>query len=635
MRRVIVGTAGHIDHCKTKLVEALTGINCDRWVEEKERGITIDLGFAFMRQDDLQIGFIDVPGHERFVHNALAGLGGIRIALLVIAADEGVKQQTREHLEICNLLEIPACLVALTKSDLVNDELIELARLEVDELLAETRYSAAPVLPVSSKTGDGVDELRTVLLQLAERWNTESDVQRPARIPIDRAFHLKGLGVVVTGTLVSGVVSSGDTLQVLPGDARARIRNVQVHGESRPRAETGERTALQLSGVDLSQLHRGVQLAAANSLERTTSLLGSFDLLDSAPKPLKGSTLVRFHLYASEVQGRIRPLSGPIFPGQSGPVEIRLLQPVAAVRGDRFIARRPSPPSTLGGGKILDPQWHRHRGAVQQQALSALGGDAKAVLEFWVREATEGGISAEDLAHRLGAEIKGVESDLEELAANQRLIRVPTGAGHPVRWITPDTFQGIGRRAEKVLGEYFRSQRLAQGMPKAEAVDRILPGRAAQLSEAYLEWLEAQKILQVDGNTINLPGRKAQLTDEESTLAQEIRTAFTNAGLQPPSPKQVQESLHAKPQIFDGVVSFLLDRGDLVHLPGGLLISSAALESVIDGLRSAEIDQFGVGEFKSKFELTRKWAIPILEYLDSAGVTRRLGDRRQVVRSGS
>ncbi|HEV2843201.1 MAG TPA: selenocysteine-specific translation elongation factor, partial [Thermoanaerobaculia bacterium] len=343
MRRAIVGTAGHIDHGKTSLVLALTGIDCDRWAEEKARGITIDLGFAHLTEGDLQLGFVDVPGHERFLHNALAGLGGIRVMMLVVAADEGVKPQTREHLAVCSLLGIPAGLVALTKVDLVSSDLLELAQLEVDELLAATPFADAPVLPVSSTTGEGIPELKAALLDLAGRHVMPDDRDRPARLPIDRAFHLKGLGVVVTGTLASGAVKPGDNLEILPRSERVRVRSVQVHGQPREEAGAGERTSLQLSGVPLEELSRGMQLGSPEAFEATTSLLARFTLLPDAPAPVRGFVPVRLHLYANEVLGRMRPLNeGGLAPGETGPVEIRLEAPVVALRGDRYILRRPS-----------------------------------------------------------------------------------------------------------------------------------------------------------------------------------------------------------------------------------------------------------------------------------------------------
>ena len=318
MRRAIVGTAGHIDHGKTRLIEALTGIDCDRLAEEKARGITIDLGFAWLVEGDLQLGFVDVPGHERFLHNALAGLGGIRLMLLVVAADEGVKPQTREHVAICALLGIPAAVVALTKTDLVSGDLLELAQLEVEELLQATPFAGAPIVPVSAVTGAGMSRLRELLVERAAAVAVPADAARPARLPIDRAFHLKGLGVVVTGTLAAGRVAAGDELAVIPGDRIARVRSVQVHGAPREAALAGERTSLQLAGVELGELQRGQQLAPAGALATTHRLLARCTWLPEAGKPLAGWAAVRVHLLAAETLGKARALLPPeLVPGLS------------------------------------------------------------------------------------------------------------------------------------------------------------------------------------------------------------------------------------------------------------------------------------------------------------------------------
>ena len=632
MHRVIVGTAGHIDHGKTRLVEALTGIDCDRWIEEKERGITIDLGFAVLQQDDLQVGFIDVPGHERFVHNALAGLGGIRVVLLVVAADEGVKPQTREHLDICKLLEIPGCLVALTKTDLVDEEVEELAQLEVEELLSTTSFAGTEIRGVSSKTGEGVEELKLALLQLAREYEVEVDPTSAVRIPIDRAFHLKGLGVVVTGTLVSGQIQPGDTLEILPGGKRTRIRSIQVHGSQREEASAGERTALQLSGVSLEDLSRGLQLVSTGKFQTTRRLVARLTLLADAPKALKGSTSIRCHLFSSEVLGRVRPLGGPLAPGETGTVEIRLNEPVVAVRGDRLILRRPSPPTTLGGGQILDPFWQRHRSSQLTSSLDALGGSMEDSLRLWVQEAEEAGIGLEMLSRRLGEQPAKVEASLEQLEEAQSVLRVSVGTGKEVRWLTPDVVKRVADRATGVLKAYFKDNRLAPGMPKAEAVERILPKRALDMAPVYLKWLEAEKILTVQGGQVNRPGRSAELTEDESLLARNIQQQFDSGGLQPPAPTDIREQLQAKPQIFDGVVQYLLKNGDLIRLPGGLVISNQAIEQIASDLRQSDLEKISVGDFKGRFGLTRKWAIPMLEHLDSVGVTRRIGDQRLIVR---
>jgi len=634
MRKVIVGTAGHIDHGKTSLVLALTGIDCDRWAEEKARGITIDLGFAHLTEGDLQLGFVDVPGHERFLHNALAGLGGIRVMLLVVAADEGVKPQTREHLAVCSLLGIPAGLVALTKVDLVSPDLVELAQLEVEELLAPTPFAGSPILPVSSTTGSGIPELKAALLELAARHAAPADSEMPARLPVDRAFHLKGLGVVVTGTLASGVVRPGETLEVLPRGARARVRSIQVHGTPRDQAEAGERTSLQLTGVALEELARGMQLGAPEAFAATTSLLARFTLLPDAPAPIRGFVPVRLHLYASEVLGRLRPLAeGGLAPGETGPVEIRLEGPVAAVRGDRYIIRRPSPAMTLGGGDILDPRWRRHRGTILRQALAALQGDLRAALAFWVQESGERGVEAAEVARRLGVPPARAAAELAELAAGQRLIEVAEGPGRARRWIAPSAVQRVTERARRILKEHFQKDRLAESMPKAEAVRRILRGRGAELADVYLGWLEAQKVLAVRGDQVTLPGRSAQLTGEESKLSVAVLERFERAGLAPPSPGEVAQELGAKPQILEGVIRHLIARGQLAKLPNGLILASSALTGLRRDLFATPWERFSVSDFKDRFGLTRKWAIPLLEHLDSTGATRRMGDDRMVVRT--
>jgi len=634
---VVVGTAGHVDHGKTRLIEALTGIDCDRWSEEKERGITIDLGFAHLQEEDLQLGFVDVPGHQRFLHNALAGLGGIRIVLLVVAADEGVEPQTLEHLQICSLLGIPHALVALSKCDLVAGELRELAQLEVEELLESTPFAGAPVMPVSSVTGEGVAELRQALLELArkvelpEEESSEAGAGHLFRLPIDRAFQLRGLGAVVTGTPVSGRVTPGDALELLPAGGSAKVRSIQVHGEERGSAGVGERTALQLAGVELAELERGRELATPGTLAATTSLCARCRLLPEAPEAIRGFVPVRLHLYASEVVGKLRPLEGPLEPGEEGLVEIRLGRQVVAVRGDRFIVRRPSPPLTLGGGRILDPRWRRRRGKSLAKALEALE-ERPGSLELWVAETGERGAAAEELAPRLGEPASNVAAELGELSSEGKLLVAETGRGR--RWLAPRAFERVRERASRALTGYFRSDRLARGMPKAQLVEQTLPRRAADLGTVYLTWLEAAKVLVVEGDLVNLPGRKAELSGEESQLSKDLLAAVEKGGLTPPSPPQLATELGAKPQILEGVQRYLVERGKLVRLPSGLILSAAAVEELRRDLLGSGIEELTVAEFKDRYGLSRKWAIPLLEHLDSTGTTRRVGDRRQVVRRG-
>ncbi len=630
MQRVVIGTAGHIDHGKTRLIEALTGIDCDRWAEEKARGITIDLGFAHLEDGDVQIGFVDVPGHERFLHNALAGLGGIRVMLLVIAADEGVKPQTREHLAICELLGIAHAVAVLSKRDLVEDELLELAELEVEELLERSPYAGAPVLAVSSTTGDGIAELREVLVARAREAAVPNDPTQPVRLPIDRAFQLRGLGAIVTGTLISGRLEVGQTLGLRPGDESLKVRSLQVHGQSRESAEAGERTAAQLGGVELGSLARGKQLAEAEAFAPTRSLCARMSLLPDAPEELTSFVSVRFHLYSGEVLGKIRPLvEEALEPGQSGLVEIRLSQPVVAIRGDRFIVRRPSPATTLGGGEILDPLWRRRRGKPLREALRAVT-ERGSALELWVREAGERGAMAAELAPRLGCRAAELGEELDRLTSENRLLRVDSGRGR--RWIAPLVCRRVMERARKVLSGYLGAERLARGMPKAQFLERTLPRRAADLADVYLTWFEAEKILKREGDLVNVPGRSVELTGEESQLARAILAQVEAAGLKPPSPGEVRLNLGAKPQIVEGVMRYLLQQGKLTRLPSGLILSAAAIAGLREELVACGWQQFTVAQFKDRFDLSRKWAIPLLEHLDSIGFTRRVGDERQIVR---
>lgn len=704
MAHLLIGTAGHIDHGKTRLIEALTGIDCDRWEEEKRRGITIDLGFAHLEEGGLQLGFVDVPGHSKFLHNALAGLGGIRLVLLVVAADEGVKPQTREHLDICRLLEIPAAVVALTKCDLVDEEMRTLARGEVEELLADGPYAAASIVAVSTQTGSGLDKLRETLVAAAarlaqtaaapptaeaagrplalrravpagrgRRTDNGSDLatvrlarrpaasgfDEPTRLPVDRAFQLQGRGTIITGTLTSGAIRPGDVLEVLPGGASARVRSLQVHGRDVDEALAGQRTALQLAGVSPEDVARGSQLATPGALRPTGRWVAHLSLLADAPAPVDGWTDVRVHLLTADVQARLRPLEGRLAPGESGLVELRLAAPVAAVRGDHVIVRRSSPPCTLGGGRVLDPDWRGRRGGRSAAVAKRLLVDDEAIV-LWCEQAGEHGLDAADLARRQGSSPEAAARQLDALRRDQRLLSlsdhpalsagrstgVPGGlaqalgrrgggrAAAPPRWIAPRTFERLSRHASRELKRYFDTHRLAVGMPKAEAIERLLTPGGRQHADIYLDWLARGGVLVVDGDRVDLPGRGDQLDEQESRLLREIEARFRRDGLAPPSPSDLRRDLQAKPQIIDGLIGYLLERGRLLRLPGGLLLSAEAVDGVRRSLREDGPDSFTVADFKQRFGLTRKWAIPLLEHLDSTGTTRRIGDRRQVVRPG-
>ena len=632
VKRCVVGTAGHVDHGKTRLVQALTGVDCDRWEEEKRRGITIDLGFASMIEDGWQIGFVDVPGHERFVRNALAGLGGIQMMALVVAADEGVMPQTMEHLAICSLLRIPAGVAVLSKTDLVPPDLLELAQMELEETLADTPFAEAPILPVSSETGAGLERLRETLVRLAgQAAPIDRHSKLPARLPIDRAFHLKGLGVLVTGTLARGTIATGDELDVLPSAARARVRSIEVHGEGRERAEAGERTSLQLSGVGLEDVGRGHELTAPGVYRTTSSLLVNCRLLASAPEAIQGSCSVRLHVGAAQRVGKLRPLApGRLEPGGEAIVEVRLEEPLVATRGDRFVIRRPSPQTTLGGGEVLDPAWRHHRGTALATAVDALTAGTSEAAVQWAADGREAGLATSELALRLGI-VRDYAASVLAGAVQEGLL-LEAGSG---RFVTAATVRDASRRARRLVEEHFAADRLSRGMPKAELVRRLLGAHAADLAPAYLNWAgqgAADKAIAVEGELVTLPGRAGELTDVESKLARAIVDGFEKQGLTPGSPEELCRGLGAKPQVFDGVMRYLVERGRLARLPNGLVLAAGALEQFRGDLLATDWDTFTVAEFKDRFGLTRKWAIPLLEHLDRQRLTRREGDRRRVLR---
>ncbi|MEO8197454.1 MAG: selenocysteine-specific translation elongation factor [Thermoanaerobaculia bacterium] len=652
MRSVLIGTAGHVDHGKTALIRALTGVDCDRLDEEKRRGITLDLGFAHLPPaagastagaSPLELSFVDVPGHERFLHTALAGLGGVQLLLLVVAADEGIQPQTREHLEIAELLELPGLVVALNKIDAVDTETVELAELELAELLAGTRFAGAPILRVSALTGDGVATLRSVLEQAAAVLTPPDRSQDPARLPVDRAFLVKGQGVVVTGTLVSGTAAAGDAFELLPARLAVRARAVQVHG--RPQnATTGERAALQLAGVELPALARGMEIAAPGAFRATRRLLVRWKMLASSPVALAGPLepmAVRVHLYSSETVGTARPLADEgIAPGESGVVEIALAAPVVAVRGDRIIIRRPSPAATIAGGTVLDPWWRRKRRGDPAARRAGLAGDDRSALLAWAAESAERGLTVGAASARTGRSYPHVEALLASLEADGALVRlrplvpgassVPSARAAPVRFLLPETLEAVRRRARTELARFFTEHPLELGLSKAAAARLLLPPAARALAEPYFDRLAAAGDIDLAAGDVRFPGRAIEPPAELSPLARAIVERYVAAGLAPPSPGEVARDLDAKPQIVEGLVQHLVKRKELVRLPSGLIFASAALARLVEDLRATGWSRFSIVAFKDRFGLSRKWTIPLLEHLDNVGVTRRSGDEREL-----
>jgi selenocysteine-specific elongation factor len=623
VRAVVFGTAGHIDHGKTSLVKALTGVDCDRLPEEKRRGITLVLGFAPFPDpgDELELSFIDVPGHERLVHTMIAGAAGIDRALLVVAADEGAMPQTREHLDILEVLGVRGGVVALTKTDLVDPATVEARRQELLRALGRGPLAGAPVIPCSAESGEGLDPLREAILECARAVAREEEPHRPFRLAVDRVFTLAGAGTVVTGTAHWGSVRAGDELLSLPGEHLVRVRGVQVHGQSRPEAVVGERVALRLAGASVEELPRGEQLLSAGGWRATQRLALAVRLLGE-PALVEGDS-VWLHLLAARVLARVERLHPVEIPaGASGRAILRLARPVFAVPGDRVVVRRVSPASTLGGGEVLDaqPPRLRRREAVALAGLPRPWQELPSTLLGWVAQAGPKGVTAAMLAARLGMRESGLEAPLGRLVAEGTL--AVARARQPVL-VHREAVAGIRDEAQRVLAASGNV-----GLPLAEFMARVVPTDAKALREFYLDELRRSGLLrEVAGRA--LAGGAAPLED---ALAARVAEFYRQAGFEAPSPEEAAGALGADPRVVQGVVRFLVDQKRLARLGGKWVVHRELLDEVVGSLQAWGVESFEIGAFKERFGLTRKLAIPILEWLDSQRVTRREGDRRRIVR---
>jgi selenocysteine-specific elongation factor len=622
MRAVVLGTAGHIDHGKTSIVAALTGVDCDRLPEEKRRGITLVLGFAPMADPDgeLEISFIDVPGHERLVHTMIAGAGGIDRALLVVAADEGVMPQTREHLDVLRLLGVRGGVVALTKADLVDATDVAVIAEELRELLAGGPLAGAAVVPCSARTGEGIDALRAAVLACAREVVRREEPFRPFRLSVDRAFSLPGAGTVVTGTARWGRVRPGDELLALPSGRRARVRAVQVHGVPRGEAGAGERVALQLAALAVDEVPRGEQLLGDGPWQPVRRLAVTVQTLPRTV--LREGDVAWLHLLASRTLARIERLwPGELADGGAGRAVVRLARPTFAVVGDRAILRRVSPAQTLAGGEVIDvrPSLFRRRELALLGAKPDPGADLPAALAAWIAAAEAAGVTMSELAGRLGLAEPALEAPLGKLlaAGTVRLARQ-----QPRTFVSPAIVAQVAAHAREALASAG-----ALGVPIAELASRALPPAAAGLRDFYLAELRRAGVMQeIAGRA--LAADQAPLTDP---LAARVEAFYREAGFAAPSPEEAAARLGANPKAVVGHVRVLLERQRLARIGGKWVLHRELLDEVVASVRGWGVETFDVTAFKDRFSLTRKLAIPLLEWLDSQRVTRREGERRRVL----
>ena len=624
VKHLIVGTAGHVDHGKTTLIHALTGINTDRLKEEQERGLTIDLGFASLTlPSGRTVGIVDVPGHERFLKNMLAGASGVDIALLVVAADEGAMPQTREHLDILELLESKQGIVALTKADMVEEDWLEIVEDDLRTYLANTFLRDAPIVRVSGVTGAGIDNLVSEIDRLADTAE-QRPAEGPFRLPIDRVFTMTGFGTVVTGTLVSGTLRIGDAVRILPKGIDTRIRGLQVHGKKQEAAEAGSRVAVNLAGVELSEIERGDVLLPMSYLQASTMLDASVRVMEGAPRPLANRTRVRLHIGTAEVIGRAAILGAKeILPGQRGFLQLRLENPVVAARGDRFVLRFYSPMALLGGGIVLDPAAPRHR-ANEKNLIDRLQHKLKGEPTDIVEDALsvrEAGVSSEELARITALPVAEVQTALQELVASGRVMQA--GA----RFLHNGALEAATARAVTSLTSYFEANPMKSGMPKEEFRRQLGKSVDTKGFQVICGVMSAAGSVELSDTAVNLPGRVPTLGAKDQQLADSIEKTYREAGVNPPLLADLEATYGARAK---DVTALLIERGTLAKIAPDLLFDKAAIGSAESALTKylTEHEGITVAQFRDLVGSSRKYVVPMLEYFDRQRLTRRVGDMR-------
>jgi selenocysteine-specific elongation factor len=631
MKSIIVGTAGHIDHGKTALVKALTGIDADRLAEEKRRGITIDLGFAHMdlpsaNGDLLQLGFVDVPGHERFVRNMLAGVGGIDLVLLVIAADESIKPQTREHLDILQLLGVQRGITVLTKSDAVDPETLDVVRMEVEEFLRGTFLdSPSPIVPVSSLTGAGLDDLRRAMIAAVAEVHPR-DSHTLARLPIDRVFTMKGFGTVVTGTLVAGTIHREEEMEVFPSGRRVRVRGVQVHGQMAEAAVAGQRTALNVAGASTEDLSRGMTLGPPGTFVTTRRVDVRLRLLTSAPRSLKHRSRVHFHANTMETVAEVALHDAKqLSPGEEAFARLKIPEAALLLPGDRFILRQFSPVVTIGGGVVLDSAPISRMPGLESFLQILAGGNPDTIFTARIARRVHSGISMTQLIAETGWSRESIRARLAPALKEMRVLQIADLVVHAPAMI------GLQQLIVSSVAAFQKKNPLVGGIAREELREHVKA--SSEVFNACLDLLVRDKNIEVTGDLVRLPGHGVVMKDEEAESKRKIEDAFASAGLKVPALQEVIAGLKVDKARAQKIVTLLLRDKSLVKISDELVFHRSALEDLrrLVAAQKAQSPKMDVGKFKELTGVSRKYAIPLLEYLDRERVTRRVGDAREIL----
>jgi selenocysteine-specific elongation factor len=632
MKSIIVGTAGHIDHGKTALVKALTGIDADRLQEEKRRGITIDLGFAHMdlpaaNGETLHLGFVDVPGHERFVRNMLAGVAGIDLVLLVIAADESIKPQTREHFDILKLLGVQHGITVLTKSDAVDPDTLDVVRLEVEEFLRGTflETPALPIVAVSSLTGSGLDNLKSAMAVASANLRPRDPHAFP-RLPIDRVFTMKGFGTVVTGTLVSGTIRKEEELEVFPTGQHVRVRGVQVHGRAADQATAGQRTALNLAGAATEDLSRGMTLAPATTLLSTRLFDVHLSLLPSAPRALKSRSRVHFHSNTMETVAEIS-FHGVKQLSSGADAFARMKLPISALLlpGDRFIIRQFSPVVTIGGGTVLDSLAPPRAKQIEPFLRILANGSAEAILQARVARRGHAGITLARLIAETGWTEAVIEKAIASAITENRISRIAD------TFVNSPDLAALREAIAASVASFHQKNPLMPGMAKETL--REMVKATPEVFASTLSLLASAGKIDVEGDLVRIRGRGVVLKDEEAESKKQIEEAFATTGLKVPALNDVLAGLKIDKVRAQKIVTLLLRERVLIKISEQLVFHRAALDGLrrIIALQKAKASKIDVSTFKDLTGVSRKYAIPLLEYLDRERITRRVGDAREIL----
>ncbi|MBI4851493.1 MAG: selenocysteine-specific translation elongation factor [Acidobacteria bacterium] len=630
MKNIIIGTAGHIDHGKTSLVKALTGIDADRLKEEKQRGITIDIGFADLVIDDCRFGFVDVPGHERFVKNMLAGAHGIDLVILVIAADEAVMPQTKEHFDICRLLEVKTGLTVLTKADLVDEELLELAKDEVRDFVSNSFLASAPIIPLSCKTGQGITELKDELLKLANKV-TSKNTLAVSRLPIDRAFTIKGFGTVVTGTLTSGELEIGQELEILPGKVQTKVRGIQVHNLSAEKAFAGQRSAINLQGISLEEVGRGQVLVPAKRFQVTSILDVELELLPNLTKSLTQRTRVRLHHETSEIMARVVLLGGSeLIPGEKMFAQLRLEEPTFALPGDRFIVRSYSPQITIGGGRIIDalPSKHRLKDLKAVEWLRKLAdSNEMEKIALFVEMSGIKAMSVADIRERTGLTDTLLNKELSSLTSLGRLLKSDS---QQVYFLAKTAYEQLKVEFLKLVRDFHKREPLQVGINREEVREKI--GFTQEIFKLVLERLALEKLIVSEKDLLRLASHQISLSSEDEQVKKQMETKFKEVNFQARTYDEVMKEFRLDQNKLRKIYQLLVNEQNLVKI-ADFVFHKEAINEIIERIKGqkAKNTKLDVATFKDLTGLSRKYAIPLLEYLDTQKITRRVGNDREIL----